>query len=111
VVVEVDGDGPLSRDALVAMLQAEGCMARRYFYPGVHRMEPYASLSPMAHHWLPRTERLASRVMVLPSGTAMTPAAVGQVVELIGRAYDERDAVSKAASPAALRSQPVGWSE
>jgi hypothetical protein len=49
--------------------------------------------------------------MVLPSGTAMTPAAVGQVVELIGRAYDERDAVSKAASPAALRSQPVGWSE
>jgi dTDP-4-amino-4,6-dideoxygalactose transaminase len=111
VVVEVDGDGPLSRDALVAMLQAEGCMARRYFHPGVHRMEPYASLSPMAHRWLPRTERLTSRVMVLPSGTAMSTATAERVVELIARAYDAAAAVSEAASPAALQSQPVGWSE
>jgi dTDP-4-amino-4,6-dideoxygalactose transaminase len=110
VVVEVHADGPLSRDALVAMLQAEGCMARRYFHPGVHRMEPYASLMPMAHRWLPRTERLTERVMVLPSGMAMTTTTAGRVVELIARAYDEHEAVTEAASPAALRSQPVGWS-
>jgi dTDP-4-amino-4,6-dideoxygalactose transaminase len=48
-------------------------LARRYFYPGCHRMEPYASTTPNAGSRLPVTERLAQRVLVLPTGTAVSP--------------------------------------
>jgi hypothetical protein len=41
----------------------------------------------------------------------MSTATAERVVELIARAYDDAAAVSEAASPAALQSQPVGWSE
>jgi dTDP-4-amino-4,6-dideoxygalactose transaminase len=111
VVAEVGDETPLSRDALVAALQAEGCMARRYFYPGVHRMEPYASLSPMASRWLPRTEALAARVLVLPSGTAMSESSASRVGSLMARACVEHVQVAEAAASADLRAQAVGWSD
>ena len=42
VTVEVDETrAGISRDALVKVLQAENVLARRYFYPGAHQMEPY----------------------------------------------------------------------
>jgi dTDP-4-amino-4,6-dideoxygalactose transaminase len=41
VVVEVDAsDAGLGRDELQRVLWAENVLARRYFYPGCHRMEP-----------------------------------------------------------------------
>ena len=83
VVVEVGPESPLTRNEIVAMLHAENCLARRYFYPGVHRMEPYVSLAPMARHWLPHTEELTNRVLILPTGTSMTPASAAEVCELI----------------------------
>src|SRR5438874_10904919 len=44
VVVEVDASvAGITRDELVKVLHAENVIARRYFYPGVHRMEPYRS--------------------------------------------------------------------
>ncbi|MGH7634356.1 MAG: DegT/DnrJ/EryC1/StrS family aminotransferase, partial [Gemmatimonadaceae bacterium] len=72
VVALVDGDSPLSRDEFVTTLHAENVMARRYFYPGVHRMEPYRSVFPDAHRLLPRTERICREVLVLPTGTSVT---------------------------------------
>jgi len=61
----------LSRDQLVKLLQAENVIARRYFHPGCHRMEPYRS-DPKRNGWqLPTTERLAAQVMALPTGTAV----------------------------------------
>lgn len=83
VVVTIDDQCPLTRDDLVAVLHAENCLARRYFFPGVHRMEPYASLSPMAHHWLPNTETLTRQVMILPTGTAMSESSADEVCQLI----------------------------
>lgn len=94
VVAEVSDDCPLGRDDLVRMLHAENCLARRYFYPGVHRMEPYASLSPMSSMWLPNTEWLTGRVMVLPSGTAMQPDLVARVCGLIVSALRQSKAVA-----------------
>ena len=43
----------ISRDELVQILQAENVLARRYFYPGCHRMEPYRSYYPHARLLLP----------------------------------------------------------
>ena len=62
------------------MLHAENVMARRYFHPGVHRMEPYRSLFPDAHRTLPRTEgKRAARVLVLPTGPSLSEADIARV--------------------------------
>ena len=46
VIVEVDGPAAgLTRDELVGILHAENILARRYFFPGCHRMEPYRDRS------------------------------------------------------------------
>ena len=72
VVMEVDeAQTGLRRDQLVRLLHAENVLARRYFYPGCHRMEPYRSYFPHAGLLLPHTESLVERVMSLPSGTAV----------------------------------------
>jgi dTDP-4-amino-4,6-dideoxygalactose transaminase len=94
VVVEVNpGAAGLGRDELVAALQAENVLARRYFTPGVHRMEPYRSYFPHAGLLLPETERLADRVMTLPTGTSVGPADVALVVDIVRRALEQADAV------------------
>jgi dTDP-4-amino-4,6-dideoxygalactose transaminase len=85
-VIEVDESAALSRDDLQRVLWAENVLARRYFYPGCHRMEPYRTLFPDAGERLPQTERLAERVLVLPTGTAMDPTGVAIVADLIRRA-------------------------
>lgn len=72
IVLEVDeSETKISRDDLIKVLWAENVMARRYFYPGCHRMEPYRSYFPHAGLLLPKTERLANRVLLLPTGTAV----------------------------------------
>ena len=73
VVLEVEeSETVLSRDSLQEILWAENVLARRYFYPGCHRMQPYASTMPDIGSRLPVTERLARRVLVLPTGTAVS---------------------------------------
>jgi dTDP-4-amino-4,6-dideoxygalactose transaminase len=66
IVAEVDD--PVLRDQLVTVLHAENVLVRRYFAPGCHRMEPYLAAGTS----LPLTEALADRVLVLPTGTAVT---------------------------------------
>lgn len=84
IVYEVDDSVTgISRDLLVEVLQAENIMARRYFYPGCHQMEPYRSYFPHAHLLLPETERLATRVLSLPNGTAVGKAEIDTICALI----------------------------
>jgi dTDP-4-amino-4,6-dideoxygalactose transaminase len=74
---------PVSRDRLVEILNAENVRARRYFWPGCHRMQPYRSLQPHARLMLPRTEDVAARVVVLPTGEAMSVGDVETVCDII----------------------------
>lgn len=84
VVVEVsDGEAGVRRDELMAALHAEGVLARRYFYPGCHRMEPYRSYFPNAGLVLRVTENICASVLVLPTGTAMDVQDVDRVVNVI----------------------------
>lgn len=72
IVCEVDERvAGVSRDSLLEVLHTENVIARRYFYPGCHNMEPYSSYYPNAGLLLPHTERLVQRIMSLPTGTAV----------------------------------------
>lgn len=68
VVVEVDSSCPVRRDDLIGALHANNILARKYFWPGCHRMYPYCDLFPHAGLMLPQTIAVAERVMVLPNG-------------------------------------------
>jgi dTDP-4-amino-4,6-dideoxygalactose transaminase len=89
IVVEVDAGGlGLTRDELVAVLHAENVLARRYFYPGVHAMEPYRSFFPHARLLLPETERVAVRVLLLPTGQSVDEEVIGTIGGILRAAHE-----------------------
>lgn len=84
IVVEVDaGAAGLTRDEIVRVLQAENVLARRYFWPGCHNMEPYRSLFPHAHLMLPKCKEVANRVFLAPTGTAVDVVAVDAIAGIL----------------------------
>lgn len=74
---------PLSRDELAVALEAENILVRRYFAPGCHRSAPYR-VGAVRHGPLPVTERLATEILALPTGTGVSPADVRTITERIG---------------------------
>lgn len=85
VIIEVDaGKAGVNRDAVHATLNEHNVLARRYFYPGCHLSAPYRD-NPSRHTPLPlpRTEALSTRVLALPTGTAVTPADIRGVCAII----------------------------
>jgi len=94
IVLEVDEEAAgLTRDELVDVLTAENVLARRYFYPGCHRMEPYRSYFPHGGLVLPETERLCQRVLVLPTGTSVDEGKVTTICGIIRAAVSNASAV------------------
>ena len=86
VVLEIGDDCPVDRDAIVAALHAENVLARKYFWPGCHRMKPYLDLFPHAGLLLPYTGRIAGAVVVLPTGLALgteSARTIGQIVRTV----------------------------
>lgn len=89
IIVQIDKDVTgISRDEIKDILWSENILARRYFYPGCHRMEPYRSYFPHAGLLLPETERLADRVLALPTGTAVGAAEISEVANIIRLAIE-----------------------
>jgi dTDP-4-amino-4,6-dideoxygalactose transaminase len=84
IILEInDAITHINRDQLVQVLHAENVLARRYFYPGCHQMEPYRSYFPHAGLLLPETEKLASRTLCLPTGTAVGEEEIDQICQTI----------------------------
>jgi dTDP-4-amino-4,6-dideoxygalactose transaminase len=92
--VEESGAG-LGRDELLKILHGENILARRYFYPGCHRMEPYRSYFPHAHLLLPVTEEVAKRVLVLPTGSTITPQDIETICQIIRLALENSQDIRK----------------
>jgi dTDP-4-amino-4,6-dideoxygalactose transaminase len=105
MVLEIDRtQSGLSRDELLGVLHAENIRARRYFYPGCHRMEPYRSLYPQAGGRLPVTEDLADRVLCLPTGPALGDDDVRTVASVIRVSISNAACISRR-----LREHPIPW--
>jgi dTDP-4-amino-4,6-dideoxygalactose transaminase len=93
VVVEIDDDAGFSRDLALRVLTAEGVLARRYFYPGCHRMNPYRVHA--SHDLsLPVTERVCDRVLQLPTGTAVTSADIDAVCAVLRMISEQSSALN-----------------
>jgi dTDP-4-amino-4,6-dideoxygalactose transaminase len=87
IVLEVEEEhAGVSRDRLIELLTAERILARRYFYPGCHGMEPYRSFTPSARYWLPQTESLLRKIIVLPTGVSIGVDEVARVCGILRHA-------------------------
>jgi dTDP-4-amino-4,6-dideoxygalactose transaminase len=87
VVIEVDPDVcPRNRDEIVEALHAKNVIARKYFWPGCHRMEPYRTTQPNDWKRLPETERVSAQVIVLPTGQTLSEDTVTQICKIIKNA-------------------------
>ncbi len=112
IVLEIDESVTLvSRDQLQQILWAENVLARRYFYPGCHRMEPYSSYFSKAGLLLPNTEHLVRRVLSLPNGTAVGADEINHICEIIRLAVlcgdEARERLVRSAAEAATHTD--GW--
>jgi len=73
VVAQVASD---IRDSLVDFFHAHSILLRRYFHPGCHRMEPYASHEQYQELHLSNTDKMSSEILVFPTGTQVTPSTI-----------------------------------
>jgi dTDP-4-amino-4,6-dideoxygalactose transaminase len=97
IVVTIDAArAGIARDTLYRVLRAEQVLVRRYFRPGVHRMEPYRSALADGPCALPVTDRLVETALSLPNGGGIMPTDVQAVCALVrfavehGREIDAR---------------------
>jgi dTDP-4-amino-4,6-dideoxygalactose transaminase len=103
IVAEIEeSEAQITRDQLQEILWAENIFARRYFYPGCHRMEPYRSNSLSRTFSLPETERLSDRVLVLPNDPTMSVKDISAICSII------RLAVTQGRELATLLAERVG---
>jgi dTDP-4-amino-4,6-dideoxygalactose transaminase len=94
VVLEVDErSAGLSRDELAAVLAAENVLARRYFFPGCHRMEAYRRDGTGRELELPVTEYLAERVLALPTGLQLDESSIVRIASIVKTALENALAV------------------
>jgi dTDP-4-amino-4,6-dideoxygalactose transaminase len=83
IVAEVGSECPAGRSEIVDGLVAKNVLARKYFWPGCHRMKPYQDLFPNAGMMLPQTELIADKVLVLPTGTSIGVGDIASIAEII----------------------------
>ena len=96
IVLEIDDTvTSVSRNQFADILWAENVIARRYFYPGCHRMEPYRSFFPHSGLLLPETEKLTERILSLPTGTAIGSDEISQICQIIRLVVAHSEEVSK----------------
>ena len=108
IVLEIDSlITGICRDDLLRILWAENILARRYFYPGCHRMEPYRSYFPHAGLLLSETERLSDRILVLPTGTAVSDDCIKKICQIIKMCILESNKLSSLLKNEAIKSELV----
>ncbi len=78
VVVEVcEREAGMTRDQIVSALHGQNVLAKKYFFPGCHRLKAYRTSGVAVP--LPHTERLCERLLQLPTGMAVEPADIRRI--------------------------------
>src|ERR1019366_8340407 len=79
----VQGDYPLSRDALYQKFRDNDINVRRYFYPLISDFPMYRGLPSAAHNNLPVARKLAQQVLCLPIYPGLLDIQVDRVLEVL----------------------------
>ena len=82
----INGDYPISRDALYQCLKDHGIFARRYFYPLISEFPMYRGLPSAKPSNLPVATDIANRVLCLPIYPALSDLDVTRIVALLEKA-------------------------
>ena len=82
---------PVTRDQLVDGLHSSNILARKYFWPGCHNMEPYRTLQPKAGLHLGETAKIAAKVIVLPTGQTVNKKTVMEICTVIKNIVNKND--------------------
>ena len=82
----INGDYPISRDALYQCLKDHGVFARRYFYPLISEFPMYRGLPSAKPSNLPVATDIANRVLCLPIYPALSDLDVTRIVALLENA-------------------------
>jgi dTDP-4-amino-4,6-dideoxygalactose transaminase len=83
VVLEIKPECRADRNEIVAALHAENVLARKYFWPGCHRMLPYRDCEQHVRGSLEATERIAERVVVLPTGSGVGSDSIVLIADVV----------------------------
>lgn len=84
VIIDVtEEEVGLSRDMIIEILKGENILARRYFHPGVHRMQPFSEWYPNIAESIPVTEGLCKRLFQLPNSNPLELPDVKKICELL----------------------------
>lgn len=87
-VIEIS-QGKAVRDHIVERLHAENVLARKYFWPGCHNMEPYRNNPTHAPKSLSKTDMVSERVIVLPTGSSLSHDDAREIARFIRRILDD----------------------
>ena len=79
----INGDYPISRDALYQCLKDHGVFARRYFYPVISEFPMYRGLSSAKPSNLPVAADIANKVLCLTIYPALSDLDVERVIDLL----------------------------
>ncbi len=84
IIIKIDKEVyGISRDRLGDILNKENIMARRYFYPGAHKMEPYLTDDFYKNIALPITDEVCKEVLALPTGKNVNENDIKHICDLI----------------------------
>jgi len=83
----------LSRDFLIDILMAENVVARRYFYPGLHRSIPYVQEFPQYLDSLPNTDSLCASCIQFPIGALVSAQSVERICNILARVQQASTAI------------------
>lgn len=73
----------LTRDELCSVLHRENVLVRKYFAPGCHKHKPYRALSSTSEAFLPETDRACERVLLFPTGAAVSVDMINDIVQIV----------------------------
>lgn len=109
IIAEIDETKTIvSRTQIVDILHAENIIARRYFFPGCHQMEPYRSYFPHAGLMLGITKKILSRVISLPNGITITDEDIEKICSILAGIVRQGKALRKRLQTIDGQSNPDG---
>ncbi|MDA8155952.1 MAG: DegT/DnrJ/EryC1/StrS family aminotransferase [Actinomycetota bacterium] len=87
VCVVDEAEFGMGRDLLIKLLRAENILAKRLFYPGLHRSIPYVNALPQYGETLPNTDRLCARSVQFPIGALVSAPDVERICGILLMAH------------------------